>query len=299
MRNLVTIIILGIVSLFIIGCSANDKKYEEHMKSALEQIEAGDLESAEEFLTQALEAKPEDEQAIIYVNQVSDLLLATEKFASGKLSDAKQQMEKVIDAKNGLDLLIEKAQDLKENVLNLENDYETYENDFKKAEKFLADKNFKEAKKLLEEITEHDLNHPFYKKFKKDVTDLKVEISKAEKEEKARIKAEKERLAKEKEKQAEQGIGLFKGYWLRDTMACHFADTYVACALAYSDFITYNEIIDINLISDMEIEITFEDNIKNTFRLLDSDSLELEDGVYQRVTAKEANAIYDGYYTLP
>lgn len=101
------------------------------------------------------------------------------------------------------------------------------------------------------------------------------------------------------EKSYEDGVGPFKGYWLKDTMACHFADTYVACALAESDFITYDEIIKTNLISDTQIELIFEGDVKNTFHLLDENTLELADGVYDRVSAGEANAIYGGHYTLP
>lgn len=101
------------------------------------------------------------------------------------------------------------------------------------------------------------------------------------------------------EKSYEDGVGPFKGYWLKDTMACHFTDTYVACALAESDFITYEEIIEVNLISDTQIELTFEGDVKNNFRLLDKNTLELADGVYDRVSAGEANAIYGGHYTLP
>ena len=65
--------------------------------------------------------------------------------------------------------------------------------------------------------------------------------------------------------------------------------------MPYSDFITYDNIIDLNPISSTEVEVTLEGGHKSTLKLSNNNNT-LD--TFRRVTKEEANAIFDGYYEL-
>lgn len=69
--------------------------------------------------------------------------------------------------------------------------------------------------------------------------------------------------------------------------------------MPYSDFITYDNIIDLNPISSTEVEVTLEGGHKSTLKLSNNNNtLHMPYDTFRRVTKEEANAIFDGYYEL-
>ena len=304
------VLIVGVISLLMVGCSASTKVYEENIEQGLEQIERDEFTEAEASFKVALEEKPEDDQGNLLIKQVQDFQQAQKELDSGDLEAATEWIEKVIKVEDASDLLVKKGIKMQEQMEELKSDKEAFLVSYETAKKQLEDQTFDDSIKTLEDVLQRDFSHAFNADLKKDIEALKEEVivaqeqkienDKAEEERKAaELEAEKVRKEEEDKKKASKDVGAFKGYWLKDTMACHFTNGYIACALANSDFITYDKITAINHISSSQIEITFDGGVKSTLDLIDQDSLKLADGVYSRVSEEEANAIYDGYYELP
>lgn len=324
------VFLLGL-TLTLIGCSSS-KVYEEMMAKGLDRIEKEEFAKAESFFEMALEEKPEDEQAKVLLQQTQQIQQVLEEFSDGKLDKVEKIINEIIDKDNGSKLLVEKAEAIQEEIQAYKSNKKDYLLSLESAKKQVNDQGFDSALEILDTLLQQDLSHPFYMAVKQEITSFKEEViiardkaiaaAKAEEERKVALerKAEEERRAQElkakeeeerkaakqkaeAEKKAQetapQDIGALGGYWLNDTMACHITSEYVACALAYSDFITSNKIKSIKHISDTEIELAYEEGSVK-FDVSNKDKVKFADGeLYQRVSKEEANAIYDGYYELP
>src|SRR5690625_624624 len=140
----------------MIGCSSGQKKYEEFMESAIQEMENGDLEKVNEYLKQAREEKPEDETAIFYHEQVADLIATTEEIAAGKLSAATKKIDKIINNEDSLAILVKLAENLAVEIKKLEDAYETYHAELDQAQQHLTDKEIEKAKQSIEEIEQEN-----------------------------------------------------------------------------------------------------------------------------------------------
>lgn len=297
----ILIVLISIMSLSIAGCSASAKIYEENMKLGFEELERDELSEAETFFKKALEEKTDDDKVSVLIKQIQDYQQMQKELELGNLEGAMEWTEKVLEVENGSDLLVENGVEVQDQILRLESEQESYLAIYEKAKKQLSHQSFDESLKTLETLLKEDFSHATHADLKKDIEELKKEV--IESKEKERLAAE---LATKKAKQEEESrnnasndISPFGGYWLKDTMACHITNDFTSCALAESDFITYDEIETFNHINDSLIEIVYKDGTKFTLELVDKNSLQLADGVYDRVSKEEANAIYNGYYELP
>ncbi|CAM4240395.1 hypothetical protein [Lederbergia lenta] len=324
------VFLLGL-SLALIGCS-NNKVYEQMMAKGLERIEKEEFAKAESFFEMALEEKPEDEHAKILSQQTKLIQQALEGFSDGNLDKVEEVIGKIMDGEEGSELLVKKAKAMQKEIKVLKTSEKEYLLSFENAKKQLNEQAFDASIQTLEALLQQDLTHPFYKDVKQKITSFIEEVkiakdkaaaeARAEEERQAALakKAEEERMAaelkaKEEEERkaaklkaeaekkakeaASKDIGTLGGYWLNDTMACHITSEYVACALAYSDFITFDKIKSIKHVSDTEIELIYEEGSVK-YDISNKDKIKFADGeFYQRVSKEEANAIYDGYYKLP
>lgn len=92
----------------------------------------------------------------------------------------------------------------------------------------------------------------------------------------------------------------FTGYWLGGNIACHITESYITCAAPYSDFITHDEFVEYQYLSDTEVKVFFSDGTEMVLKFSeDGSSFYAYDETYRRVTKEDANAIFDGYYKLP
>lgn len=323
-------VIVLFISSFLIACSASktNKVYEEMLEKGFDQIEKNDLVQAKIYFEKALDTKPDDQQAALLLNQVVHFQNAEEEMKTGDIHKANEFVEKVLAIKEGSNILIEKAISLQKEIEKLFADEKQYKGQYEKAERVLEEQSFEEALASIQSVLNKDLRHDYFQDLKTEFETLKQQVMTAQKETLAREIAEAQKQAEQEAEKAEQeaieekqlkeekvvkviekekqeknesddAIRPIVGYWLLDTMACHITSTYVACALAESDFITNNQILAARSISETIIELSL-DEATVQFELIDGDLLQFENGeVYQRVSKDEANAIYGGYYELP
>lgn len=291
--------------LFLMGCSS--KVYEEAMQNGHDAIEKEEYAEAEGFFQQALEKKKNDETAMTLLKQVQYFQLAQSRLDEGKLDPANDALEKVISTENGSDVLVERATTMQDEVKELKANAETVEESYKLAKEQFDNEKYNDAIKMIEETLEQDLSHPVFASVKQkfdsllEVAQQNAEVQAAER--KAAEQAEKERKeAEEKAKrEAEKGIGNAAGYWLKDDKgeACHITSTYWACAVAYSDVMFHDQFASITHKSPTEIQVATKSGYSATIQMKGKDTLFIGGDTYHRVSEKQANAIYDGFYTLP
>ncbi|MFD1705186.1 hypothetical protein ACFSCZ_00280 [Siminovitchia sediminis] len=332
-------ILACLLLLVMYGCSNTNKIYEKMMEQGLQEIEEANYGSAQSFFENALEEEPEDEKAAILLKQTKDILKAQEHFDEGAFDAAKEAANEAANTEEGSDKLVEKAESLIEQMAKLENEKKTYVGSYEQAEEWFEQGKLAESINTFESLLRNDLSHPFFADIHKDIesslskvklakekaeADAKAQAeaeakakaeaeakAKAEAEEKAKAEAqaraaaeqaEKEQKAEaEKLKQEAKGVGAAEGYWVTAdrTEACHITSTYFACAVAFSDVGFHDQIQSIRHVSDTQIDITFENGYTSTVTLVSEDVLQTETGQLQRVSKKEANSIYEGYYELP
>lgn len=309
--------VLFITALFfiLVSCSGKEAAYEEAINEGLSHLENDEYELAEQSFQNALEIKPEDEYANNLLSQTELIQEAYQHFDEENIEEAVETIKKIIEIEDGSEHLVMRANEIQEEIDNLLAKVEQIEESLADAENLLEDENVDDATEILENILGEDLKHRIFTEVKESAESLLKEAQsiqeriekereeelKREAEEKARKEAE-EKARKEAEEKAKQAAAQQKkeipnisGYWLNDELACHVTTTYITCAMPYSDFITYDNIIDLNPISSTEVEVTLEGGHKSTLKLSNNNNT-LD--TFRRVTKEEANAIFDGYYEL-
>lgn len=301
--------VLFITALFfiLVSCSGKEAAYEEAINEGLSHLENDEYELAEQSFQNALEIKPEDEYANNLLSQTELIQKAYQHFDEENIEEAVETIKKIIEIEDGSEHLVMRANEIQEEIDNLLAKVEQIEESLADAENLLEDENVDDATEILENILGEDLKHRIFTEVKESAESLLKEAQsiqeriekereeelKREAEEKARKEAEEK--AKQAAAQQKKEIPNISGYWLNDELACHVTTTYITCAMPYSDFITYDNIIDLNPISSTEVEVTLEGGHKSTLKLSNNNNT-LD--TFRRVTKEEANAIFDGYYEL-
>lgn len=222
---------------------------------------------------------------------------ASKQFEDKQYNEANEAIEKIL----AMDLEHQAFNEIKEDAQALQEEIQSAIEAEKKAEEERIAKQKAEEERIAQQKAEEE------RIAQQKAEEERIAREKAEEERKALEQAEKENQESTESEQTEQdnqgqstqGVGAFAGYWLQDTFACHITDTYFACALADSDFITYDELNSVETISDTHIEFRFKSNTGGSAKLLDQNTMQLDNEVFKRVSAEEANAIYGGHYTLP
>ncbi len=316
MKKLSNYLFVFLMILSVYGCSKNNEIYEKLMEQGVQQIEKEEYERAENFFKKALEENPKDEKATILIKQTQKMLKALKEYDEGDFEAAKISAEKVEKLKGGSETLQEKEESLMGRMEEMEEKKEKYTASYEVAKQHYEQGEIDESLRIVDEISEEDLSHPFFGHLTENIDMLKSDLKNArekalaaaeeamaEAEKIAAEKAQQEKVAEEKSKieAAPKDIGAAGGYWLTEdrTEACHLTSTYFACAVKQSDVGFEENIINIHHISSTEIELTLNSGYKTRLILADKDVLQGEGGRMNRVSKEEANSIYEGYYELP
>ncbi|MFA8437710.1 hypothetical protein [Pueribacillus sp. YX66] len=303
MRKFYVVIIFASL-LFVIGCS--NKAYEEVMQQGYDAIENEEYIEAEACFKRALDEKKDDNKAITLLKQTQSFQLALLKFNKGNLEAANDAVVKVTEIEDGSERLVERASVLKEDIDKFKDSIKMYEETYQTAKDQFDNEKYHDTIKVIEEVLKQDLSHPAFTGVKHKFESLlktakeNVEVKAVEQKERKVAKKVKKERKKSEEKLKEQGIGDAEGYWLSTdkSEACHITNTYWACAVAFSDVMFHYEFTNIEHVSSSEIKVTMS-GYSTTLQMKGKDTLSFEDVTYHRVSKKQANDIYDGYYTLP
>lgn len=310
MKRLLFVLIISSILLTVTGCSQSNEVYEKLMKKGLEQIAEDKFVQAEGSFEMALEEKPEDEEANLLLKQTVYMIEGEQAFIDGDLEVARKSVKEVIKLDKGSEDLIKKAVAMEDQLEKFKDNKQRYIESYQKAEQELADEAYETSLKTIEEVLAEDLSHAFYAEIKQDMESLQAEVILEQEQVNTAIKKEAEEKAaaaakvEAEKKVASNDIGSLAGYWLNsndETLACHFTNNYVACAVAYSDVITNDKIKQVKHISSTETQIMFVDGFTGNYDLVSNDMLIMSatGESYRRVSKEVANAIYDGYYELP
>lgn len=307
-------LLVSTLFFILVGCS-NQAAVDDAIAEGIAFIEADAYEEAEKSFQEALELKPEEEQAINLLLQTQLIQQAFDDLEKGELDSATAVVDDIKSIEAGSEHLVTRANDIQAEIDILTEKLAEFETSLLEAEALLVNEEVVDGIELLEEVLTEDFDHIVFEDMKTDFETLlaeaqlrhaEIEKEREEAERKAaeeKAKKEAEELARKEaeEKAAEEAkqVADFTGYWLNDEFACHMTTTYVTCAMPYSDFITDDNITNINPISSTEVEITTDNGYTTLYKLSNNNStLEVPGGTYKRVSKEEANAIYDGQYEL-
>lgn len=305
MMNGKRVMFFVIFASIIAGCA--NKTYDEAMENGDKSLQDEEYEHAVGYFQEALEAKPKDEEATAHLQQTKNFMKGIEAFHTGNIDDAKEPLEDVLNYKDTSIFLQDEAKNQLIEIQQLQRLYSDVNKQYKQAKKLGEKQSFDEAFAILGEALDNDLDHPYTKPLQDDVTKYQTNLKKAK--EKAVAKAKKqEEEKKQQEVETKQQAAEEKqfekvlGYWLSldETMACHITKTYMACAVAFSDVIFNEPITSMSTnIAEDAVTIHFEKDSEVTISTSKANQLEFDHDAYKRVSKKEANKIYDGYYELP
>lgn len=305
------LLLFATMFLILVGCS-NDAAYEEAIEEGLSYIEETEYLLAEESFEKALELKPDDEYATNLLTQTKLIQQAYEQFENEEIKEALATIEEIIEIEEGSEHIVSRVEELQEEIEALLEKLEQFEASLDEVEQLLEKEEVEEATQLINNILEEELEHAVFAQIKKRAESLLEEAQRIqERMEKERQEAERKAAEEKARKEAEEKArkeaehkkqaANITGYWLKvdEDLSCHVTTTYMTCALAYSDFITYDRITNIHPISSTEVEVTTEDGHTTLFTLSNNNNtLQTPGGTFNRVTKEAANAIFDGYYEL-
>lgn len=313
------LLLLTIILAFVlVGCG--NKEYDEAMENGKLAIEEVKYDDAVAFFETALEAKVDDEAASDYLLQTESMITGLDTFDKGDLDKATDAFKKVGMVEDASTLLQDEAKEQLSEIEALVELHATVEDLFKEAEKVGAENKFEDATAVIDEALKHDFDHVYMEDLEANLQTLQTDLEKAEEkavaeakkkaEEKKQKEAEEKRKAEEEKKLAEekaqaekdqQQVNKVVGYWLTmdETMACHITESYMACAVAYSDVMFNDPISSIKgNPGEDSVTFTFGNGTTSTVSTATDGVLHMGETI-NRVSKEQANGIYDGYYELP
>lgn len=171
--------ILSIVVICLVGFFAFDKfggnktenkvntetsKYDSYIKSGKQHVQDANYASAKADFQSALKQKAGDKKAELYLNQTESFDVANQLFGKERYRAAKVEFEKVAETKNGLSVLVKRAEDNINEIKHAQKNIEKFSIIYDDAMKDFRNGNYKESLSLLDKIfNDASINKPYYK----------------------------------------------------------------------------------------------------------------------------------------
>lgn len=130
----------------------NDSKYKTEMTKGNTAVDNGKYAKASDHFEAATKLKKTD-KASASEKQADNLVKAKSLMNQRKFSDAKKDLNKVIDQDNGNKKMTSHAKDLKKQVNKIQKNRNNYKLDIKNAKAMIKAGNGDQAKSLLEQVT--------------------------------------------------------------------------------------------------------------------------------------------------
>lgn len=147
-----------IVGLFIFLKDNTSKEFEDNIDVAMQAIEEQDFPTAEEYFGIALKIKS-DEQVAIYLEQTQNIEKAIALEEANKNEEALELYTLVAQQKNGLDTLIALAEEQINNMYEVTEKIDEYNNQFVTIDSLITNKNYADASSLLSTIISETKEH--------------------------------------------------------------------------------------------------------------------------------------------
>lgn len=165
--------------LFILaGCTAgNTEEYNDAIQNGLDKLSAEDYEKAEDYFEIALEEKPEDEKATIYLKQTQLFDEGKQSFETNDLKNAKEKLESVVDFTKGSEILVTKSKDLLAEIKRFEDTLVTFQQDYDEISQLVELENLDDALERVNAVlSNEEINKSYYSEIKENIEELKTNI---------------------------------------------------------------------------------------------------------------------------
>lgn len=205
-------LILGIISLFIVGCS-NSEVYENSIEQGELALSKQEYEKAAASFEIALDEKKEDKKAKTLLAQTNKMNEALKAMKENRLDEADALFEEVEGMKDGSKTLVRQAKEQREILLNRQKEDEAYNKKFAEIEKLKANQNFTEAKEQLNKIAEETKGNEQLRAYYEKATEQLLEIAQGEVDsEKAKVEEAKKNEEAARGKVEESASGTKNAY---------------------------------------------------------------------------------------
>lgn len=198
-------IIIGISAMLLLtGCNSKEE-YQSNINKGLEAVAEDNFGKAEALFEIALEAKPKEESAKAYLEQVVYIQEAANAQEENNISDAIQALDKAISVKNGSKVISSKAETQKEEIQVLQENNDKFQVLLGEAKSLTKASKYEKSIQKLDNLLAQDLTN--FPTIRDEAEKLKEENNSAAKQkQEAEIAKQQEeaKIAAQKKAQAEK-----------------------------------------------------------------------------------------------
>lgn len=176
-------VIIGISSaiLLLTGCNSKEE-YQSNINKGLEAVGEDNFGKAEGLFEVALEAKPKDESAKAYLDQVVYIQKAADAMDDNNISEAINALDKAMNIENGSKVISSKAETQKEEIQTIQKNNKKYQALLDEAKSLNKSSKYDESIKKLDNLLAQDLSN--FPNIKNEAEKLKGENDNAKQKEK-------------------------------------------------------------------------------------------------------------------
>ncbi|WP_100403605.1 hypothetical protein [Bacillus sp. FJAT-42315] len=176
-------VVAGIsIAMLLTACGtkqdAGNEDYEKNIQKGLDAVAEDNFGKAEVLFEFALDARPSDQSAKAYLEQVVLIQQANEDVEDNKVKEALKSLESAIEYKEGSKVISAKAEEQKKSISSLQQQQEKYTKILEEAKVLNEDSKFEESNNKIDELLTEDLSH--FNDIKLAAEKLKEENSAAE-----------------------------------------------------------------------------------------------------------------------
>lgn len=205
-KIVILLIFIGIICLSIGGYlfvqNSNENKFESVVIKGKLFAEQEEYDKAIDSFELALKINSEDKEVPIFLEQINNLVQANLLQEQGNIDGALSKLELVINEKDGLNSLINKADDQIENIQLEKEKMNEYAEQLAEIKKLNNDRDYITSLEMVTNLEEETRDQDKYKEYHakaSEILDSLNEMIKEQEEKVAKQKAEDEALAKEQE----------------------------------------------------------------------------------------------------
>ncbi|MCK8625080.1 hypothetical protein [Apilactobacillus xinyiensis] len=172
--SIVSIVVICLIGFFAFGkfggnktenkVSTTTSKYDSYIKAGKQHVQDESYTVAKSDFQNALKQKPGDKKADLYLNQTENFDVASQLFNKERYRAAKVEFGKVVDTKNGLSILVQRANDKIKSIEKAQSTIAKFSDIYDKAMNEFKAGNYKSSLATLNEIFKDDaINEKYYK----------------------------------------------------------------------------------------------------------------------------------------
>jgi len=178
MRKITLLMVSVVFALFILSACSNNE-YQEAMDKGIESLGDKDYYQSAIYFELALKEKVNDEKAEVYLKLAQQMQEASEAYEQQNYESALDELQSVIDSKNGLQAVQDEAEKRKEQILAEKELITSYENQLQLVKDLIADGSYESAQVELRILQESADANKVLTSYKKELTELNHRVTTA------------------------------------------------------------------------------------------------------------------------